>query len=165
MRICERPNLESERSSIMPCRPAIWLSSGSVTSFSISSGASAGTAVLTSTCGLVMSGTASIGSRSADHTPTTMSTSVASSTIARWRSDASTVLKTMRLFPFRRHDTARLPAFDRRQFRHPEGHHGLQDHLVAGVEAVLDFHQFAAYRAHLDRRANQMVAAHRVNRM
>ncbi len=67
---CERPNLESERSSTMSGRPAISLSMGKVTSFSTSSGASAGTAVLICTCGLVMSGTASMGSRSIAQMPT-----------------------------------------------------------------------------------------------
>src|SRR5262245_4294976 len=62
---------------------------GNVTSFSISSGASAGTCVLTCTWTLVMSGTASMGSRSADQTPMPTRTSVASATNVRWRTENS----------------------------------------------------------------------------
>src|ERR1043165_9346283 len=153
MRTCDRPNFESERSSIMPGSPAIWLSMGRVTSFSISSGASAGTAVLTSTCGFVMSGTESIGSRSADQMPMPTRTSVASNTTARWRSESSMVLRTM-LFPLWRCDAAGLSAFDGPEFRQPQRHDRLQHHLVARVKAVLDLSELGVDRADLDRRAH-----------
>ena len=82
---CDNPNLESDRSSTISGSPAISLSIGKVTSFSTSSGANAGTPVLICTCGLVISGTASMGRRSAAHTPMAATTSVASSTAARCR--------------------------------------------------------------------------------
>ena len=86
---CDSPNFDSERNSTMSGRPAISLSMGKVTSFSTSSGASAGTPVLICTCGFVMSGTASMGNRSAAHPPTPMRISVASSTAARCRMTVS----------------------------------------------------------------------------
>src|SRR6266516_7583621 len=89
---CDRPNLESERISVMPGTPASSVSRGNVTSFSISSGASAGTSVLTWTCTLVMSGTASIGRRAADQSPTSNSPTAAKRTKARCRSEASIIL-------------------------------------------------------------------------
>src|SRR5437867_6658506 len=89
---CDRPNLESERISVMPGTPASSVSRGNVTSFSISSGASAGTSVFTWTWTLVMSGTASIGSRAADHRPTAERATAAKRTKARCRSEASIIL-------------------------------------------------------------------------
>ena len=72
-----------------PGMPVISFSMGKVTSVSISSGASAGTAVLICTCGFVMSGTASIGSRSADQTPAAISASAPITTKTRWWRETS----------------------------------------------------------------------------
>ena len=66
---CEKPLRESERVLSRPGMPASAVSIGNVTCFSISTGDSAGAKVLTCTCLLVMSGTASIGSRSATRRP------------------------------------------------------------------------------------------------
>ena len=86
---CDNPNFESERNSIIPGSPDISVSIGYVTSFSISSGARAGTSVLSCTWMFVMSGTASIGSRNADQTPTPMRMTVPRKTAARWRMESS----------------------------------------------------------------------------
>ena len=85
----ESPNLVSDRISSTPWMPESSISSGMVTAFSVSSGARAGTSVLTCTCGLVMSGTASIGSVAADQRPIPSETAATSSRKARWRSEAS----------------------------------------------------------------------------
>ena len=86
----ERPYLESDRIWVMPGSPASSVSMGKVTSFSISSGASAGTSVLTCTWTLVMSGTASTGRRMADQRPTPIRIRVANRTRVRCLSAAVT---------------------------------------------------------------------------
>lgn len=58
-----KPFLEMERVLSMPVMPAIAVSTGKVTSRSMSSGPNAGAVVFTCTCLLVISGTASIGTR------------------------------------------------------------------------------------------------------
>src|SRR5882672_12916110 len=87
--ICDRPNLLRDRTSVMPGTPDNSVSSGNVTSFSISSGARAGTSVFTCTWILVMSGTASIGNRTADLMPPNTNAAVASRTNSRCRSENS----------------------------------------------------------------------------
>ncbi len=89
MVICESPNLDSERSSIMPGRPANSISTGMVTRVSISSGARAGTSVLIWICGFVMSGTASTGRRDAAHSPTPIRMSEQQTISPRLRSEKS----------------------------------------------------------------------------
>ncbi len=92
---CDKPKRDSERNSVKPAMPPISVSMGNVTSFSISSGASAGTCVLICTWTLVMSGTASIGSRNADHTPMPTRMNVAKNTNARWRTENSSKRASM----------------------------------------------------------------------
>ena len=66
---CEKPLRDIERVLSRPGMPASAVSIRNVTCFSISAGDSAGAMVLTCTCLLVMSGTASIGSRVSDQAP------------------------------------------------------------------------------------------------
>src|SRR5882724_764596 len=95
--ICDNPNLLRDRTSVMPGTPDSSVSNGNVTSFSISSGASAGTSVFTCTWMFVMSGTASIGSRTADHTPPNIDPAVASRMNSRCRSENSMTRSIIRL--------------------------------------------------------------------
>jgi len=60
--ICEKPNFETDRTSLRPGSPLIDCSSGNVTRRSISSGESEGAVVFTVTCTGVVSGKASNGS-------------------------------------------------------------------------------------------------------
>lgn len=83
--ICESPKREMERISTRSCNPCITVSMGKVICFSISSAASAETLVLICTWAFVMSGTASIGNRSADQTPADARAMIPSSTNMRWR--------------------------------------------------------------------------------
>ena len=64
--------------------PASAVSIGKVTCFSISTGESEGATVLICTWLLVMSGTASIGSRLSDHTPNAEAAKVRRTTSQRW---------------------------------------------------------------------------------
>jgi hypothetical protein len=80
---CDRPNFESDRTSSTSGRPAMAISTGSVIWRSTSMGESAGAFVLICTCTLVTSGTASIGSRSADQTPTPIRMAVSDRTRSR----------------------------------------------------------------------------------
>src|SRR5882724_7633340 len=73
----ENPLRDSERVLSRPGMPASAVSMRSVTCFSISAGDSAGAVVLTCTCLLVMSGTASIGNRVNDRRPSTTTHRVA----------------------------------------------------------------------------------------
>src|SRR5262245_18030773 len=66
---CEKPLRDSERVLSSPGAPASAVSIGKVICFSISTGESAGAMVLICTCLLVMSGTASIGSRVSANAP------------------------------------------------------------------------------------------------
>src|SRR5690625_3778697 len=83
---CERPNLLSERISSSSGSPNMASSTGSVICRSTSSGLSAGASVLIWTCTFVTSGTASIGRRSIDQTPTPMSSPVSARTSKRFLS-------------------------------------------------------------------------------
>ncbi len=65
----EKPLRDSDRVYSSPGMPASAVSIGKVTCFSMSIGESAGATVLICTWLLVMSGTASIGSRASDQTP------------------------------------------------------------------------------------------------
>src|SRR3954447_6006674 len=67
----EKPNFETERTSLRPFHPPISYSTGKVMSRSTSSGESSGATVLICTWTGVVSGKASSGSRSAARTPTT----------------------------------------------------------------------------------------------
>src|SRR5579863_3531339 len=82
-----KPLRENDQVFSRPGVPASATSSGNVTCFSISSGDSAGAKALTWTCTLVMSGTASIGSRVSDHTPDVAAARVTSSTSQRRRTE------------------------------------------------------------------------------
>src|SRR5690349_4802364 len=86
----ERPYFEIDRTSVTCGIPAMARSTGMVTYCSASIGESAGAAVITWTCTLVTSGTASIGSFAAERIPTTTNSSVATSTIMRFLRDHST---------------------------------------------------------------------------
>ena len=66
---CEKPLRESERVYSRPGVPANAVSIRKVTCFSISTGERGGATVLICTWLLVMSGTASIGTRVSDHAP------------------------------------------------------------------------------------------------
>src|SRR6188472_315319 len=87
----DRPYFEIERTSSTFGIPDIARSTGTVTYCSTSTGDSAGAAVITWTCTLVTSGTASIGRSAADRIPTITRSAVAISTTARWRSDQATM--------------------------------------------------------------------------
>jgi hypothetical protein len=67
----EKPLRDKERVLSRPGMPARAVSIRNVTCFSTSAGDSAGAVVLICTCLLVMSGTASIGSRISDQVPST----------------------------------------------------------------------------------------------
>src|SRR5215212_4890440 len=82
-----KPLREKERVSSRPGMPASTVSIGKVTCFSTSIGVSAGAMALTWTCTLVTSGTASIGRRSADQTPTTAAARVTRTTSQRRRTE------------------------------------------------------------------------------
>src|SRR5262245_31592689 len=86
----ERPYFETERISSTFGMPAIARSTATVTYCSTSVGDSAGAGVITWTCTLVTSGTASIGRSIAERTPTITSRVVARRTMARLRSDHAT---------------------------------------------------------------------------
>src|SRR4029079_6456382 len=86
----DRPYFEIDRTSSTFGMPDIARSTGTLTYCSTSTDESAGAAVITCTWMFVMSGTASIGSCTADRTPTATSSPVSSSTIARWRREHAT---------------------------------------------------------------------------
>src|SRR6185295_10458872 len=88
--ITERPYFEIERTSSTLGIPDIARSTGTVTYCSTSTGDSAGAAVITWTCTLVTSGTASMGRTRAERTPTITSNPVAIRTSARLASDQAT---------------------------------------------------------------------------
>jgi len=71
--------------------PAIARSMGTVTHRSTSTGDSAGAAVITWTCTLVMSGTASMGSTTVARSPISVKSAVASRTTGRLWSDQRTI--------------------------------------------------------------------------
>jgi len=96
---CDNPKREMERNSSSPGSPAIAVSMGKVISFSISSAASASTVVLIWTWTLVISGTASIGSREADQAPSAMRAAVAVRMNVRWRSENSRMRLIMVIQP------------------------------------------------------------------
>src|SRR5688572_14005017 len=87
----DRPYLDSERTSSTRGIPAMARSTGTVTYCSISTGDSAGEVVITCTCTLVTSGTASMGRVMAARIPAATSRMLAAMTMARWRSDQLTV--------------------------------------------------------------------------
>src|SRR6187401_3481894 len=86
----DRPYFDTERISVLRGTPASARSTGTVTYCSTSTGESAGAAVITCTCTLVMSGTASMGSRTAEVTPSAINSRQATSTTGRLASDQRT---------------------------------------------------------------------------
>src|SRR5262245_10792174 len=86
----EMPYLLTERTSVVLGMPASARSTGMVTYCSISSGESAGAEVITCTCTLVMSGTASTLSVAGARRPNRTKSKLAASTRARFRSDQVT---------------------------------------------------------------------------
>src|SRR5688572_15678014 len=87
----DRPYLDSERTSSTRGIPAMARSTGTVTYCSTSTGDSAGEVVITCTCTVVTSGTASMGRAMAARMPAATSSTAAAMTMARWRSDQLTV--------------------------------------------------------------------------
>src|SRR5262245_29261688 len=79
---------------------------------------------------LVMSGTASIGSSTADRAPTITSSAVRRTTIARWRSDHATTPD--------RNLTSVLLAERALEDGALEGEHPFDHHLLAGAQAAQD---------------------------
>src|SRR3954468_6253244 len=126
----DRPYFEIERTSSTLGMPDIARSTGTVTYCSTSMGDRAGAAVMTWTCTLVMSGTASIGRSKADRTPSAASKAVAISTRARWASDHPTIQS-------RRRTSVLLPegAFQDRALQRETA---LDDHLLTHPEAAQD---------------------------
>src|SRR5688572_2800466 len=87
----DRPYLDVERTSVVLGMPAMARSTGTVTYCSTSAGDSAGADVMTCTCTLVTSGTASMGSCDAERRPSSVSSSAASTTTGRLASDQRTM--------------------------------------------------------------------------
>src|SRR6266478_6280190 len=94
--IWAKPLREKERVDSRPGVPASAVSTGNVTCFSISIGASAGAMALICTCTLVTSGTASIGSFVKDQAPDTAAARVARTTSQRWRTEKARIRSSNR---------------------------------------------------------------------
>src|SRR5262249_53366011 len=107
--------------------PAIARSMGTVTYCSISTGDSAGADVMTWTCTLVRSGTASIGSLRAACTPKSTSSNVATSTMGRLRNDQPMMAERAR--------TSVLLAEGALEHGALEREDAVDDHLLARAQA------------------------------
>src|SRR5262245_27367600 len=126
----DSPYLVMERTSSTLGIPDMARSTGTLTYCSTSIGDSAGAGVITWTCTLVMSGTASIGSSTAECTPMITSNTVSSSTTARWRSDQATTPD--------RNFTSVLLAERALEDGALEREHAVDDDLLAGAQAAQD---------------------------
>src|SRR5262245_31932224 len=85
----QKPNLDTERSSLTPGKPLSTCSIGNVICCSISSGLRAGAIVLICTCTGVVSGNASTSRWRSDTTPTATAASASSTTSNRCRNETS----------------------------------------------------------------------------
>src|SRR6478609_8744535 len=95
----EMPNLEIDRICSTLGRPLIACSTGKERSVSTSSGESAGASVITWTCTLVRSGTASTGKLTAEYTPRPATNAVAIRTRNRLFRDDSMMALSMADLP------------------------------------------------------------------
>ena len=84
---CEKPNLETDRTSISPGNPEMTFSTGIVICCSTSSGVREGATVLTCTWTGVVSGKASMGRFHIEYPPQMTKPMAPSNTISRLRSD------------------------------------------------------------------------------
>src|SRR5688572_22117757 len=138
----ERPYLDSERTSSTRGIPAMARSTGTVTYCSISTGERAGEVVITCTCTVVTSGTASMGRAMAARMPAATSSTAAAMTMARWRSDQLTVrLSSSNSF---------LLAEGALQDRALQGEHTLDHDLFAVAQAAQDLAPTAGGAAERD---------------
>src|SRR3954451_2698808 len=139
----EKPNFETERTSLKPFRPPIAYSTGNVMSRSVSSGESSGATVLIWTWTGVVSGKASSGSFRAERTPTTM----------RRRESKRTPKRFFRLKSMRAFNMGRAPSGGLVAAPGPDGalhDFGLEEvravghNLLAGLQAPTHLKRLAA---------------------
>src|SRR4051794_13366250 len=137
----EKPNFETERTSLRPFNPPIAYSTGKVMSRSVSSGESSGATVLIWTWTGVVSGKASSGKWIAERTPTTMRSPVTRSTKKRFFKLKAMMALSMAWgsFEFRSLIAATGPDRALHDFglekKRPGGHH-----LLAGLQAPAHLH-------------------------